>query len=311
MASTKSFFVGIFLLSIFCSSIAQIAVDLKETLTTNNVISNDGTTFVSTLTVTPGDNPYSIPNYNGEISIKLYVKIDHPHPSELKIQLNTPGVSGAGNNIVILRGNVNPDCEGEDIDATFTSFSNVPHYAPFERCDTSTVSLVYGFVRPVDAEGLTPVAADGEIEGDYELRITDLNSADGEEGVLLEWGLFISEDIDEDGVDNLADNCPLVNNTAILHEGELYQADENQDGVGNECQCDYDNYQVPEGDIKICYYLDNWGKDSHHYKGLFKQRGDWVPLVMPNRYLGEFQPGDYSHKGTWLDCECNSYPILP
>jgi len=296
MASAKSLLVGIFLLSCVYTSFCY---EFYGNYTTSVTIPNDGTAVTDAQIVvgTAG-------NFDGDITVVVYVKIDHQHVSELEVSLETPN----GGTWTILRGTVNPYCTGDhNIDAEFSGHASVPHHNPFERCDTTHVPFVYGQIRAAQASKFTPPS--GAIAGTYKLRVRDLNSADGISGSIVSFGLHISDDVDADGVTNEDDICPLNYDPKV--GGTQYQADENQNGVGNECECFYRNFHVTEGDLKICYYLDNWGKDSKHYKGQNKQRGEWVSLIMPNRNLGEFQPGDYSHKNTWLDCDCVSWPILP
>lgn len=300
MASTKSLFVGIFLFAFVCSSFAQYHYD-SDTATTSisgaaEAIPDGGS---ADLTITVGGTAGTFDN---EISIVVTVKVLHPHASELKLTLTLP----SNDEVLLLRGTVNPSCEGKDIDASFSYYATVRHYEPFERCDNVYPSLVYGDIRPVEAGKLSP--ASGTTLGDYVLTVRDLNN-DGVTGTIEDFSIIISDDIDEDLFINSDDNCPLINNPEVGTTG--YQADEDMDGVGNECQCESSNYDVPAGDKKVCYYLDNWGHDSKHYKGEKKNRGEFVSLVMPRLSLDEFQPGDYSHQNTWLGCDCQEYPILP
>lgn len=300
MASTKSFLVGIFLFAFVCSSFAQYHYDSDDE-TTSLVAQQesipDGGSADLTITVA---GPAT--NFDDEISIQVKVKVLHPHASELKVTLTLPGPV----EVLLLRGTVNPSCDGKDIAATFSNFANVRHFEPFERCDNIYSALVYGDIRAVEANSLTP--SSGGINGDYILTVRDLNN-DGVSGTIEDFSIIISDDIDEDLFINSVDNCPITYNPEVGSTG--YQADEDMDKVGNECQCESSNYDVTVGDKKVCYYLDNWGHDSKHYKGEKKNRGEFVSLVMPRLSLDEFQPGDYSHQNTWLGCDCQEYPILP
>lgn len=294
MAYVKSLFVGILLLSIVYSSSAQIYFNFTQT--TPVAIPNSGD-VTSTISISSAQN-LNGETFDGVISIRVTIQLTHNHPSELKIELETP-VSGTYGNIVLLSGDVEPTCAGKNIDAVFSKFAGVIPADVFEKCDTSATTMVFGQIKATDADEMSP--ASGTLEGDYILHITDLNGADSLAGNLVQWRLEVSNDLDQDGVDNDADNCPIISNAV--------QRDEDQDGVGNECQCARENYQLPEGQMKVCYFLDSWGKDNLHWKGLAKTRGEWVSLVTKYRTLGEFHPGDYSHTGTWLDCECNSHTL--
>lgn len=287
--------VNLFLIGIlFLSSVSGYR--FYQNVTTSTTIPDSG--LDATVTISPS----GAGNFDGDIGIVVFAKIKHSLVADVRLRLQLPN----GKYITLLTGNVNTACAGSDIDATFSEYAGVPYHNPLERCDTTQSPMIYGKIRPHDSYKLSP--SSGAIAGDYKLVAND-RGTDGIVGTIEYFGLLIADDIDEDGVDNNIDICPLVYNPTV--GATNYQPDENMNGIGNECECDYRNYHVPDNHRKICVYLDNWSYDGKHYKGQKKRRGDWAVAVMPLQTFGTFQPGDYSHKNTWLDCDCKDWPILP
>jgi len=175
------------------------------------------------------------------------------------------------------------------------------------KCQDDNPS-VYGYVRPHNGERMTPYIG-SDAQGSWKLKVSD--NQGGDEGFLHGWTIELTDDIDADNVTNDIDNCPYHYNPYHYYKGDPYQRDENGDHVGNECECEYHDFNTYSDMERQCHLLYNWGVDERYWKGIAKNPGDWVEVIVPLQTIETFQPGDYTHQDSWLGCDCLTYPILP
>lgn len=272
-------------------SLCFSAVTMYETVAPVNIDLNTQTE--STLTVGSGDEV----TFTSQSGVFITIDITAASLSGLVIAIERPD----GNRYTLVDGFTG--CDGANINATFTEFAAIPVEDVFDKCDTDEDPLLHGFLRPYSH--WSPDS--GTSEGDWKLEIDDYSEEGGK--VLNYWRIEFLDDFDADGVDNADDTCPVHFNPKPT--GNYWQMDENMNGIGNECECEYSKHHTNAGYRKVCLYLENWGWNERIYKGQRKDPGDWAIATVPVRTFGTFQPGDYSHQNTWLDCDCDALEILP
>jgi len=270
----------------------------KDGTLSNTAITQTGSNdFSDTITVSAGEAG----TFDANVKAFVYLDITHPNVQDLEITLT----DNSGLTKTILQNGRDPQCHGENILATFSDLAVIHSDWVLERCDESKIPFYSENLKPV--ESFSP--SSGSNQGLWTLTIND-HSFNCAPGTLNEWIIIFAYDIDNDSVANCADNCPTTYNPTVGTTG--FQADENQDGVGNECECDKENYrEASAGKRKICLKLDNWGFNKRFFKGERKNPGDWAEAIVKTKAFSTFQPGDYSYTNTWLDCHCNELEILP
>lgn len=238
--------------------------------------------------------------WGGSMSLVVTLDIDHAHAQDLRVTLTHPN----GKYVALSKGNNQVhDCDGRDYrNAKFNDHANIHQQSILEKCDYQNKPLYSGWIKPfekIDIDAYDWHMDGTKTDGQYTLLVID-NVDNGISGTLRGWNLTFTRDMDLDGVNNKADNCPTVPNPDQLNA--------DGDRNGDACQCKAHNFDVEIGKRRICLELDNWGLDQRFYKGQRKNPGDWAEAVVVERTYNDFQPGDYTYDDYWLDCECNRHP---